>query len=112
MLWKNLNQNDFDIDKNGVKFKTCNKCRTDQKQRRGENREDINKQAREYYKKNLREEKIDQAKQYRNDNREKLYEIQKCECGGKYIYRGKCQHIKCKKHMDYIESQNIQYIFI
>ena len=102
---KNLTQDDFDINEQGTRLKTCNKCRENQKQKRDENRDNINKQAREHYK-TIREEKIEQTKQYRNDNKEKLHEIQKCECGGKYIYRGTCQHVKSKKHLDYIERLN------
>ena len=71
--------------------------------KRDENRDNINKQARDHYK-IIREEKIEQSKQYRNDNKEKLHEILKCECGGKYIYRGKCQHVKSKKHQLYLET--------
>ena len=100
---KNLTKDDFEFDENDEKFKTCNKCREYDKHRKAQNKEVINKQAREHYQ-TIHEEKIEQVKQYRNDNREKLHEIQRCECGGKYIYRAKCQHVKSKRHINYIES--------
>ena len=45
-------------------------------------------------------------KQYYNDNIDKFKIVYKCECGGKYTYCSKSTHVKCKKHLNYIQSNN------
>jgi len=48
------------------------------------------------------------SKDYREKNKEIIKSKQKekftCECGGKYIRKNKHQHIKSKKHQDFISS--------
>ena len=51
-------------------------------------------------------------KQYVKDNKDKICERQykkhNCECGVKYIYYNKMQHLKSIKHCKYIDSQIIK----
>lgn len=48
---------------------------------------------------------INNAKQYYNDNRDRLIEIKNvkhnCECGGRYTNTNKSQHYKTSKHIKY-----------
>jgi hypothetical protein len=39
--------------------------------------------------------------------KEKLHKKFHCDCGGKYTLNGKSQHMKTKKHLKYIEQQQI-----
>tara|TARA_R110000765_G_scaffold324111_1_gene415759 strand:- start:164 stop:712 length:549 start_codon:yes stop_codon:yes gene_type:complete len=72
----------------------------------------------EYYQDN-KEKKIEQSKQYNQDNKEKILEYFKqwkldnkekinekfnCECGGKYTQANKSGHLKTKKHIKFISS--------
>jgi hypothetical protein len=41
-------------------------------------------------------------KQYRNDNKDKLFLKFDCECGGYYTNQHKSTHLKTKKHKDFI----------
>ena len=47
-------------------------------------------------------------KQYREDNKDKINQQRKqkniCECGGKHSYDHKQQHLKTKKHKQYVSS--------
>lgn len=70
------------------------------------------------YKKKYREEnkeKIQQLnKQYREQNKEKINKECECECGSKYIFRNKTRHFKSKKHQEFItknqENENLKNI--
>ncbi len=42
--------------------------------------------------------------QYRENNKNKINEKHNCLCGGKYTNTGKSQHVKTKKHCDYINN--------
>ncbi len=44
---------------------------------------------------------------YREQNKDKRYEKFNCECGGKYNYSNKIQHIKTAKHQKYCSIINI-----
>lgn len=44
----------------------------------------------------------EQIKQYYQDNKEKLNEKYDCDCGGCYTKQNKAQHIKTKKHQEYL----------
>ena len=99
---KELSQNNFELNQNNEYLKTCNSCRVASKQRKDNNRDTINQQAREHYQ-TIKESKIEYAKQYRSDNHEKLHEVQRCQCGGKYIYRNKAEHEKTMKHIRFLE---------
>jgi len=78
--------------------------RTD-KQYRIDNKEKKINTARIYYIKN--KEKIkEQVKQYAQLNKEKLNKKHNCECGGKYTKKHKKNHMKTKKHINYIKNSN------
>jgi len=68
-----------------------------------ENKDQIKEHKKEYYIEN--KEKI---KEYQKENKEKIkeYYIEKitCECGSVHTRGGKSQHIKTKKHQDYITN--------
>ena len=104
---KELKFDDFYFNKDGERYKSCNTCRDYDKQRKHNNKEAINQQAREHYQ-DIKDTKIEKVKQYRIDNYERLHEIYKCECGGKYEYRNKYRHIKTIKHEKYLEKQDVQ----
>jgi len=101
---KELTQEDFGFNKNGERLRTCNDCRFYTKQRKMDNKETINQQAREHYQ-TVKEVKIQQVKLYKIENHEKLHEKHKCACGGKFIYRKKAEHEKTIKHQRYIDKQ-------
>ena len=101
---KELTQEDFGVGKNGERLRTCNNCRVYSTQRKFDNKEAVNQQAREHYQ-TVKEIKILQSKVYRIDNHEKLHEIHKCDCGGKFMYMRKAEHEKTIKHQRYIDKQ-------
>lgn len=101
---KELTHEDFGLGKSGLRLKTCTNCRLYDKQRKIDNKETINQQAREHYQ-TIKDVKIQQTIQYRIDNHEKLHETHTCNCGGKYIYRNKAKHEKSMKHKLYIDKQ-------
>jgi hypothetical protein len=100
---KELRHDDFCINKNGERFKTCNKCRDYDKERKDNNREAIREQAKEHYQV-VKESKTEQVKQWKRDNYDKLHEIQHCQCGGNYERRNKCRHVRTHKHIRYLEG--------
>ena len=57
-----------------------------------------------------KEQFLDYQKQYKADNKEKIFEqhrkVCNCECSSTYTYGNKSQHLKTKKHCKFIESQN------
>ena len=71
------------------------------------NRDERMKGMREYYENN-KERLLKQQQEYRQNNIElvKSKENEKftCECGGQYTRTNKSQHIKTKKHQDFISS--------
>ena len=58
------------------------------KKHREENREDI----------------LKKNKEYREANKAKINKKCDCKCGGKYTHQHKLQHIKTKKHQDYLDN--------
>ena len=76
------------------------------KQYREDNKEKIKAKAKQHYETH-KEEINAKNKQYRENNKEKINAKAKqkynCECGGKYTLRNKAQHMKSKKHRDYME---------
>lgn len=89
---------------------------------RQSHKEEITAYKKEYYQKN-KEEIREKDKKYKLEHKEEIAEkkaiyyqnhkaeikaqrTQKytCECGGRYTYSGKSQHLKSKKHQDYINS--------
>ncbi len=98
-----LSENDFGVNKYNEYFKTCNDCREYSNQKKANNREYINEQAKEYYKEN-REDKIKQSLKWRAENIDRLKTKIECECGGRFQYRQKSEHNKTHKHQKYITS--------
>jgi len=74
-----------------------------------DNKEHISEQMKEY-RHSHKEQASQYHKKYKIENKKKLseYRYQKydCECGGKYVYSSKVQHLKTIKHCQFIESQN------
>jgi hypothetical protein len=79
------------------------------------NKDKINEKHKEYYEKN--KEKIDSynkeyMKQYRAENKEKLYLLKKekhlCECGRYYTNNGKSAHMKTNKHREYLRMATLK----
>lgn len=54
-----------------------------------------------------KEHKNEQANIYRQNNKEKIREKHTCDCGGSYSRSSKAIHSKTKKHLEYLERQNI-----
>lgn len=82
-----------------------------------------NKDVIQQYKKEYYENNIEKIKQYRElnknkrkelwavwseNNKDKLKQKHNCECGGRYTHQKKSQHFKTKKHILYIENQQIE----
>ena len=92
--------NDFGYNRLGERYKTCVKCR----QYKLDNREKILQQNRERYKdyyETNREEILQKSKNYREMNKEKIYEKINCDtCGCLVCRHGMARHKrseKCKK---------------
>ena len=49
-------------------------------------------------------------KEYYEDNKEKNQQKFNCECGGKYTFEHKSQHLKSKKHIAFTNSQQEQQL--
>ena len=68
-----------------------------------------NKEKINQYREDNKEKILEGMKKYREENRIQLLEKKKekfnCECGGKYIRSGKLVHFKTIKHCQYIETQ-------
>ena len=43
-------------------------------------------------------------KEYREKNQDKIKEKLNCECGGKFTYSNKSMHLKSKKHLNFINT--------
>ena len=60
------------------------------------------------YGKQYREENQDKMNEYKKkyleENKDKLSEKTICECGGKFIHSHKSEHLKTKKHINYLNS--------
>jgi len=48
---------------------------------------------------------VENNRQYKLNNYEKLHEPFICECGSIYSYNHRSRHFKTKKHQKYIKSQ-------
>ena len=72
----------------------------------GRTKKESDKAYREANKEKISEKK----KEYREANKEKIREKQlekfNCPCGGKYTYSHKAEHLKSKKHLNFIANQN------
>jgi len=91
------------------------------KQYQQDNAEQLKQKNKQYYENNKETEnqrcKQDQQdnaehikqkqKQYRENNKEKLHQKHDCPCGGKYTYQKKSRHMKSKKHLTYLENNEI-----
>ena len=77
------------------------------KKYRKENKEHLKEWGKKYYS-NLDNKKkaIERAKEYNKKPEviEKRKQKYNCECGGKYQYSSKAEHMRCKKHMDYVNN--------
>lgn len=69
------------------------------KQYRFDNAEKIATYTKQHYLKNK-----EHLKNCRFENAEKLKQKLDCECGGKFTYKNKSQHLKTLKHLKYCES--------
>jgi len=58
-----------------------------------------------YYQENQAKIK-ENNKNYYQENQSKITQKFNCECGGKYLYSSKSQHLKSKKHLNFISSNN------
>ena len=102
---KELTLNDFKKQSNGDRYATCNFCREYDRIRKQNNKEQIKVYARAYYQE-VKEEKIKQAIQWRNDNIERLTTKIECPCGGKFQFMNKSAHLRTQKHNKWLESQS------
>jgi len=82
------------------------------KKYRDENKDKINGQRKEKYNEN-KKNIIEQNKKYRENNREKINEKKKekitCECGSIGSKSHIARHCKSKKHIAYIQKNNVIY---
>ena len=71
------------------------------------NQDKIKKQKAEWYQAN-KDKILEQNAEYRVKNKEKIKEQKNkkflCDCGGKYTYINKSQHIKTNKHQNWVKS--------
>lgn len=71
-----------------------------------ENKDRLIEYQKKYFEDN--KDKLDEyIKQYRKQYRNKMNEKFICECGGKYTYVGKMQHLKTNKHKNYVTNNEI-----
>jgi hypothetical protein len=64
------------------------------------NKETLSEQSKKYYLNN-KEHRKDYHKNYKLKNAEKLTQKFDCECGGKYTYANKSEHLKTLNHLKY-----------
>ena len=74
---------------------------------RNNNRDIIHQQQNEKYKQNPEKYKL-KSKLIYEKNKEKLLEKQQCECGSEYVAMGKLRHLRTKKHLQWLNSQQTQ----
>ena len=84
----------FKRNTDGQLFKTCINCLENGKQHRERNKDKLHN----YYN-TVKEKKIAQTKEWREENKERLDEQLTCGCGGKFKYRNKAEHNRSKKHI-------------
>ena len=96
---------DFDFNKNGVRFKMCNKCRIYDRDRRIINGDELRELERERYQIN-KESRLAKTKQYWLEHHDRLCATHVCECGSSFQYRNKSDHEKTNKHKQYLETQS------
>ena len=70
-----------------------------------ENKEKIKETNAKYYAENQEKIKETSAKYYA-ENQENANQKFDCPCGGKYLHQHKAKHIKTKKHLNFITSNN------
>jgi hypothetical protein len=72
-----------------------------------DNKEHIKEYKKKWYDEN-KEEVLEKQKQYQQENKEAIAEKRNqkytCECGGRYTLRHKAQHMKTKKHQNFIST--------
>ena len=54
-----------------------------------------------YYNQN-RAAKIERQRKYDERNRDRLHQVNECECGGRYTTNGKSHHFKTQMHQNYV----------
>lgn len=73
-----------------------------------EERKQRRKEQIQRYRIEHKEQMAEQRKQYKEKNKQKIMEQRNqkntCQCGGRYTSTNKSQHIKTKKHRDYIKN--------
>jgi hypothetical protein len=83
--------------------KNKEKIKEYEKEYREKNQEYQKEYEKEYYEKN-KEHIKEKIKEYRENNKEKLNEKLNCECGGKFNNSNKSRHLKSKKHLNFINT--------
>ena len=57
------------------------------------------------YRDTHKEERQRYYKAYREENRERIYKITNCDCGGTYTHDHKARHFRTARHQKYVEQQ-------
>ncbi len=55
----------------------------------------------------IRQRNVEYAKKYRQKNSEKIRRLIECECGSTYAYYNCTQHMRTKKHCQWMETQQM-----
>lgn len=88
----------------------CKDCEC-HKQYYAKNKDKIIERSLDNYNKN-KEEKLKKMKEYRESHKEKINakanEKVACVCGGRYTVRNKSTHLKSKKHVSYVEKEEVE----
>ena len=102
----------FELNRQGVSFKTCNNCRHYNREAannyRGNNRETIQERNKQYRRSNieiLREKDRERDKlrsAQKNEERKQLFE---CPCGASITKGWKTSHEKATKHLEWMSTQ-------
>ena len=84
-----------------------NECVNKQKAYTGLTRQEYQAQYQPQYYQDNREAIKEYKSQYNQDNREAISARRNvkhtCECGGRYTHAGKSQHLRTKKHQEYLQ---------
>ena len=67
----------------------------------------VNKQVPTRTKKELKDNKIEYDKNYREKNREQINKKIGCACGGQYTRKHKAEHEKTKKHISFVQNNSV-----
>ena len=100
------NENYYQKNKDNIKDKVKKNQEQNKEQNKEQYKDKIKERNKNYYQKNKDKVK-DRTKKNQEQNKEQQNKKFECECGGRYTFCNKAQHLKSKKHINYINNLGI-----